>query len=105
MKKGVAVPYIIALVLGIAVIGLLGYWFFVLGGRLGGQLSEKECRAKQIEWCSMNISGEDMTRYNWDEFAPGCSDINFKKPTNCKELLGITTPGEWKEMLAPYSSF
>ncbi len=45
--KGVAVPYIIAILLGVAVIGLIGYWLFVAGGRI----PEAECKAAQEAWC------------------------------------------------------
>lgn len=49
--KGVAIPYIIALVLGLAVVAVLGYWFFVLSGRLTGAEATTPCDAKQIPYC------------------------------------------------------
>jgi len=52
MKKGaVPIPYIIALLLGIAVVAILGYWFFVLGGQWGGEVSLQGCRNKALLYC------------------------------------------------------
>lgn len=51
MQKAVAIPYIIALVLGIAVIGLVGFWFFKTGGKFGSQSLEVECQAKVFSYC------------------------------------------------------
>ena len=56
MNKAVAVPYIIAL-LGVAVIGLVGYWFASSGGKFGGQGSKTICDNKFLQWCVSN-SGE-----------------------------------------------
>jgi hypothetical protein len=52
MKKGVAVPYIIAILLGVGVIGLVGYWLFVSGGQFGGSATEQSCRNSFSTWCS-----------------------------------------------------
>jgi hypothetical protein len=53
MKKGaVPVPYIIALLLGIAVVAVLGYWFFVLGGQVGGEVTLQNCKSKATIYCN-----------------------------------------------------
>ena len=41
--RAVAVPYIIALVLGVAVIGLVGYWFISQGGKAVSTGTSAEC--------------------------------------------------------------
>jgi hypothetical protein len=68
-EKGVAVPYIIALILGIAVVALLGYWFFVLGGRLGGESIAAECEAKLTSYCqawkTLGYSTARPTTQDW----------------------------------------
>lgn len=51
--KAVAVPYIIAIILGVAVIGLVGYWFFVSGGRFGATTVEQQCRTDFSKACSL----------------------------------------------------
>jgi len=53
MKKGaVPIPYIIALLLGIAVVAILGYWFFALGGQWGGEVTLQRCRTMAHTYCS-----------------------------------------------------
>ncbi len=101
MKKGVAIPYIIALILGIVVVGVIGYWFFILSGGGGGKATEAECNVKASNWCRTWANSAwtsvpkkfDGTDYTWDEFAPGCSDIRITEPQRpyCEQLLGFTT--------------
>lgn len=55
--RAVAVPYIIALVLGVAVIGLVGYWFATTGGKFGGQSTKTICENKFLQYC-ITKSGE-----------------------------------------------
>lgn len=89
-KKGDAIWYIIAVILGVAVILVLGYWFFNLSGKVGGKTSAAECEAKQIIYCQ-----------NWENL--GCADVkpidigwdNKCDPpdaTDCEELLGHWCP-------------
>jgi hypothetical protein len=74
MRKGVAVPYIIALILGIVVIGLLGYWFFVLGGQAGGTATSQGCNTKIASWCQ---------QWSIDGFKdPNCPTIQFCNPSD-----------------------
>jgi len=86
-KGGVPVPYIVAIVLGIAVIGLIGYWLFYSSGKLGGSLAGAECSAKQVEWCSRGYD-KDQSQ-DWATFAKVCVDnkISLNPPTNCDEIL------------------
>lgn len=52
MSKGeLPVPHIIAIVLGIVVLALLGYWFFSQGGIFGGATTEATCRSKLLQYC------------------------------------------------------
>ncbi|MBI1979118.1 MAG: hypothetical protein HYS62_03630 [Candidatus Aenigmarchaeota archaeon] len=57
MRKAVAVPYIIALVLGVGVIALLGIWFVMTGGKFTKQSTETECKNAISIFCSKLISG------------------------------------------------
>lgn len=98
MKKGIAIPYIIALILGIAVVGLIGYWFFILGGRIPGEATMSSCQTKVTTWCSeWARTGEfpyerDVNPKDWDEYAPGCEGIGVGEPSEsaCKNLLGLS---------------
>jgi len=61
MRKGIAVPYIIAILLGVGVIGLVGYWLFISGGQFGGASSKQQCENKFSLWCSQwGISGYNI---------------------------------------------
>ncbi len=51
-KGAVPVSYIIALLLGIAVIGITGYWFFFLGGEWGGEVTLSTCRSRAYTYCA-----------------------------------------------------
>ncbi len=58
MKKAVAVPYIIALILGVSVIGLVGYWFASSGGKFAGQSAITICENKFLQFC-IGKSGDE----------------------------------------------
>lgn len=72
MKKGVAVPYIIAIVLGIAVLALLGYWFYITSG----SLTKEQCRTDYIGWCTHwkndGWTGTVPTLGTWATYRTNC---------------------------------
>ena len=90
-KKGIAVPYIIALILGIIVVGLIGYWLFTTPPP--GPAAE--CNTKAAQWCSewagtgFRIS-PDAVFGEWDTFAAGCSNIGYPEPQEraCRAQTG-----------------
>ena len=51
-KGAVPIPYIIALLLGIAVVSILGYWFFVLGGQWGVEVTLQRCNTMAMTYCT-----------------------------------------------------
>jgi hypothetical protein len=54
MAKGeVPISYIIALILGIAVVAVIGYWFFVVQSQGGGEMTITQCRDKAYVYCNM----------------------------------------------------
>lgn len=53
MRKGIAVPYIIAILLGVAVIGFVGYWLFLSTGRLGFGAASQQCKNDFLEACTV----------------------------------------------------
>jgi len=86
MQKGaIPVPYIVALILGIVIIALLGYWFFVLGGRLPGQATEGVCREKALVWCSeWSGTGYDASGFVGFSTTCGAEDIaSYYAPECC----------------------
>ena len=50
------IPYIIALILGVIVIALLGYWLIFSGGKGSKVGQEAECRGRMVEWCVTKIT-------------------------------------------------
>ena len=107
-KKGaVPVPYIIALLLGIAVVAILGYWFFVLGGARAEEMNLQKCTTRAHTYCSrwrtagwaLDNAGDPTIGWFEDEY-PRCeafaSQLGFSGRTNtatdqtaCEEALGI----------------
>ena len=76
----VPVPYIIALVLAIIVIGLIAYWLFFSGGEFGGIITEKGCEAKKLAYCSeWKTTG---TKPAPGAFSTICSSINDENRKN-----------------------
>ena len=59
MKKGLAIPYIIALILGIIILAVAAY--LIYKAVTGNQINCQECRAKFTTWCSVCYLG------NWDK--------------------------------------
>jgi len=85
MRKGdVPVPYIIALILGIIVVGLLAFWFFVLGGKLPGQTTEGTCNSDINRFCTTwsacayavtcNPAGSTAAA-DWQSYSPSCVSL------------------------------
>jgi len=102
-KGAIPVPYIIALILGIVVVGLLAYWFFILGGKIPGQASEAECRIKENQYCTAwSATGyatkpgdldfsEACPTTSADVYAPECCSFSWARnvdETECKRVLG-----------------
>lgn len=77
LRKGVAVPYIIAIVLGVVVIGLIGYWLFISGGNFGTTSTKAQCNQKLLTYCSEGVArGTSTPATPWD--------------TTCNTILGVT---------------
>jgi len=91
-KGAVPVPYIIALILGIIVVGLLAYWFFILGGKIPGITTEQWCNERKFSFCTQwSECGYGTSCYpgDWSGFASGCLEIGIGEPssTECSQLL------------------
>ncbi len=104
MAKAVAVPYVIALILGIIVVAVIGYWFFVVAGGGGGQLSQTQCQANYINYCTQwsAVGYQPQEGLNGKVFTAtyvGCEAYVSNFPTSqpdCQRALGqvlLCTPG------------
>jgi uncharacterized membrane protein YqiK len=100
MTKAVAIPYIIALVIGIIVVVLL--IFLVYKAVTNQSISVAECRAKVTDWCNTcRLSGWSTAIPITDEIkncgnlilsGTSWSSINSCGPdvqTNCKNTVGV----------------
>ena len=103
MKKGVAVPYIIAILLGVAVIGLIGYWLFVSGGKIRQSATLQECRTDALTWCQEALANKwfvDSSTFTDNAFGvnvnqfPECSkfktDVGLDSFVNAKKTCGVS---------------
>jgi hypothetical protein len=101
MRKGeLPVPYIIALILGIVVVGILGYGFFILGWRIPGLSNQGNCQTKVTEWCSQwsknDYDSNNMPADTWETYAPGCDSAGIGQPSaiSCRLAMGLKSTGQ-----------
>ena len=57
MKKAVAVPYLVAIIIGIIVLGVIAYWFLRTNLRGSEATGESFCKAKLLQYCGDVITG------------------------------------------------
>ncbi len=87
--KAVAVPYIVAIILGVVVIGLLGYWFFIQGGKATVTGSAAECDAKVASYC-LQWKNSYPIEPTWTSDSK-CEDTDKPNNMKCKDR-GISIP-------------
>ena len=80
MKGAIPVKYIIALILGITVITIMGYWFFVLSGRF----TATECDTKKTSFCQAWSLSSFTIKPSWDAMCGTEPSI-----AECKNMLNI----------------
>lgn len=88
-RSGVAVPYIIAILLGVAVIGLVGYWFISQEGTAIKTGTQAECATLKFNYCKGFVKTWDATDTTKCGFEPKCVD---GVPSQCGNA--IKEPGE-----------
>ena len=62
-RKGVAIPYIVALVIGIVIIAFVVYWVYKSFSSEGIECNT--CKAKFLDWCSLCASA-NAGKENWN---------------------------------------
>ena len=89
--KGIAVPYIIAIILGIAVVFIIGASFF----SSSGDLQQGSCNNKLSAYCNVwqgtGYAGTGPAG-GWGNYAPECTKIGIEgvDENRCKGVLGGT---------------
>ena len=98
-KKGIAIPYIIALILGVIVVAVIGYWILGLSGLGGGAGITVDCDAQLIiacqEWAQSGFSPTySFTFSKYAEYegkqCPKLPDGIEPRKDKCKQLLGLS---------------
>lgn len=83
--KAVAIPYVIALVLGVVVIGLLGYWFVNQSSKTIGIGSKTECDVQRFNFCQgwkISKFGNEPSGFTFGE------SCNKPDKNVCTSILG-----------------
>ena len=81
--KGIAIPYIIALIIGIIVIIFVVYWVYRMFA--GPQLTLEDCKASLIQWCTA------CKNNNWVAIGKTISDsVGTTCATILSDKLGVT---------------
>ena len=82
MNKAVAIPYVIALILGLIAIVILAYWFISQSGKTTNVGTGAECQAKLFSYCVQwqVKDGSDGPQFDWGK----CTPVVNSKP-KCKE--------------------
>lgn len=89
MKKAVAIPYVIALIMGVIAIGILAYWLINQSGKATSTGTSAECQAKLFSFCNQwLVRGGEKD----DKPAPGSFDWGncpAKESANDCKTIGI----------------
>jgi len=81
--KGVAIPYIIALVIGIIVLVFVVYWVYRLF--TAPQISYEDCRTRAIQWCqacravnpTFDVGGKNIGVTNLNSITRDCAKVLY----------------------------
>lgn len=90
MRKGIATSTVIAIILGIVVLGLIGFWLFRLFTNIGTQVSLDDCKQfVQTRFCPYMKTDPDL--YSSDDKAKtafsdycGNSELSKSEQDFCK---------------------
>ncbi len=96
MKKGIAVDTVILIILGVLVIGLIGYLLYTKFGQLGTHATLEDCRTIVItKYCPYVIlhsadgyTGQNVFSQNDD--AKGCEAYQTQLGVNSKSTVEAT---------------
>lgn len=84
-KKAVAIPYVIALILGIIAIGVLAYWLINQSTKASTGGSQAECQAKLFSFCNQWLLKGGKATDRPQSFVWG-NCPSKESPTDCKSI-------------------
>lgn len=90
MKGAVPIPYIIALLLGIAIIAIIGYWFFVLSGQWGLETNLAQCKTKATTYCAIWSQTGYASDNDEPNFSLGWFSEQYPECTSYLSQLGFS---------------
>jgi len=110
LKGAVPVPYIIALILGVLVLGFVTYSLFFSNNEFGSSLREYGCRSRKMTYCNAwendpdsvaefslaCIDKDDSDYHPRDYYAPNCCEFNWAQGSAfsvCQESGGSSGTG------------
>lgn len=83
MRKGaMSIYYVVALLLGVVVLTVFGYWFYSTYIKGGQGVNEARCNTLKVEYCTLH------TDELWHKVNTDCGAW-----TNCKEFCSNLMPG------------
>ncbi len=83
--KAVAIPYVIALVLGVVIISIIGYWAVIQSGKTSSSGLSADCQGKLFSYCTQRQnSGSTSRDILGDCPQSGKTDVELK--TLCNDL-------------------
>ena len=104
-KAELPVSHIIAIILGVIVLGLLGYFLYTNFIKAGSTVTEETCRSKFTQFCSLwSVTGYKQLPIGYKngfyETTPECSDLESKlgddkdNGDSCRKFLSQNKPSK-----------
>lgn len=85
MKGEIPISYIVAIVLAIAVLALLGYWFYMSGGKFSGSVNRQDCLNLKLRYCTEWGTKGFTGTPDWNNY-PSATD---QKGKACRDMFQI----------------
>jgi len=101
LKGALPVPHIIAIIVGLAIIGLLGYWLFILASNIPKEWDSQKCMQEAYKacqnWKTFGWMGDITHFLNLDSYQANCVESGLvsgpymllNPEDDCKQILGI----------------
>ena len=88
MNKGVAIPYVVSIILAVVVIAIVSYWFFIteLGG--SGTGTKATCDSKVLSYCQSWQSTSWQIKPVLQSWDVSCGP-EPKTPKDCSVKIGL----------------
>ncbi|MFH8086612.1 MAG: hypothetical protein QW609_02210 [Candidatus Aenigmatarchaeota archaeon] len=85
MKGSIPVSHILAIIFGIIILALIGYWLFMYSGLFGENLSVAECRTRLLSYCSeerVKDNLQSVSTQEWNGYEKRCNYLGWQVDQN-----------------------